>query len=250
MTEALPTGVRDKIWSAVAEILDGDDSGHGMDHIRRVHGMAISFADRVDESVDRVVVELSALLHDVDDYKLVGREQAERLTNASKVMDSIGVDSETQAAVREVIANMGYSNSLRGIRPITIEGEVVSDADMCDAIGASGIVRALEYAVSSKGSGVVFDRTVWPIINITAEQYNSSGSSHETDSFINHFFEKLLWLKGMMLTEPGRREAEVRDQQMVEFLRAFFREEKASDWEDLLERFIVERKSLAGGPSE
>ena len=56
--------------------------------------------------------------------------------------------------------------------------------------------------------------------------------------FINHFFEKLLKLKGLMLTEPGRIEAENRHQIMVDFLRAYFREKNAPDWSGFLEEYL------------
>lgn len=55
---------------------------------------------------------------------------------------------------------MGYSKCLKGIRPTTIEGMVVSDVDMCDSIGTSGIIRSIVYAVSPLGSGVIFDSNV------------------------------------------------------------------------------------------
>ena len=56
--------------------------------------------------------------------------------------------------------------------------------------------------------------------------------------FINHFFEKLLKLKGLMLTEPGRIEAENRHQIMVDFLRAYFREKNAPEWSEFLEEYL------------
>ncbi len=223
------------------EILGRDDSGHGFDHVSRVHDMAMRFTDELTESVDVGLVSLAAQLHDVDDYKLVGKEQSELQVNAVEIMTNAGIDDATQAAVKGIIANMGYSKALKGIRPLTIEGRLVSDADMCDAIGASGVIRALTYAMSSKGSGVIFNRNQWPKVDIIAEQYNASGTSHDNDSFINHFFEKLLKLKDMMMTEPGRREAIVRDEQMVDYLRSYFREEEAAEWSEFLERYIAER---------
>ena len=166
---------------------------------------------------------LAALLHDTDDYKLVGRENAHKLMNATEIMRQARVDDVAQTSVRGVIQRIGYSKALRGVRPDTLPGKIVSDADMCDAMGASGIIRALTYAASSKGSGIVFDPRVWPIDTITAEQYNGGGTTHATDSFINHFFEKLLRLEGMMMTGAGKIEAASRDELMVRFLRQYFK---------------------------
>lgn len=132
---------------------------------------------------------------------------------------------------------MGFSKSLRGVRPSSLEGMIVSGADMCDTAGARGIVRCLTYAVSDKGSGEIFNREIWPLEDMTAEVYNAGGSTYNTDSFINHFFEKVLKLRDMILTEPGRHEAERRHEVVVGFLDGFFREENASEWQELLARY-------------
>lgn len=223
MTEKISEERFKQVIDKVSDVLGADDSGHGIDHVMRVHDMSVRFASTVPEDVDDDVVRLAALLHDVDDYKLVGKKQSGLQNNAVEIMSSVGIDSKMQITVKNIIANMGYSKSLRGVRPAIVEGKIVSDADMCDAIGASGVIRALTYAMSDKGSGVIFNRQQWPAINITAEQYNVTGNTHDTDNFINHFFEKLLKLKGMMMTQPGRKEASVRDQQMIDFLRSYFR---------------------------
>ncbi|MGB4948465.1 MAG: HD domain-containing protein [Candidatus Competibacter denitrificans] len=235
----LMTGELDKVthsvvWQGVEECLGGDGSGHGVDHVERVYDLSMGFCDQY-PSVGREVVALAAMLHDVDDYKLVGREQAQHLRNATEIMKLADIAKDTQIAVRGIVANMGYSKALRGIRPTTLEGMIVSDADMCDAIGANGITRALMYAVSDKGSGIVFDRNTFPLIDLTADQYNSGGTTHNTDSFINHFFEKLLKVRGMMMTEPGQQEATTRDELMIDFLGLYFREQRAPEWSQLLE---------------
>lgn len=64
---------------------------------------------------------------------------------------------------------------------------------------------------------MVFDKDMWPLENMTASQYNANGTTHDTDSAINYFFEKLLKLKGTMITDMGKREAEERDVFMVIF---------------------------------
>jgi len=240
MTGELDGSIRHAVWQGVERCLGTDGSGHGVDHVERVYELSMRFCDHYPD-VGREVVALSAMLHDVDDYKLVGRDKAMRLQNATEIMESVGIDEQMQVAVRGIVATMGYSKVLRGIRPSTLEGAIVSDADMCDAIGANGITRALMYAVSDKGSGVVFDRNIFPLINLTADQYNGDGTTRRRDSFINHFFEKLLKVKGLMMTEPGQQEAVERDGLMVDFLDLYFREQDAPEWSRLLEDYIARR---------
>jgi len=107
---------------------------------------------------------------------------------------------------------------------------------MCDAIGVVGIERALVYACHHGGR--IFDPAVWPNVNLAAYEYNADGNTHDTDGFINHFFEKLLKLKGLMLTEPGRIEAKNRQQIMVDFLRHYFREKNVPEWSEFLEEYL------------
>ena len=242
MGERTYTKLFDEVRLGVAELLGDDDSGHGMDHIDRVDALGTRFS--VTEgltSVEAKIARLAGMLHDVDDYKLVGREKSLKLENATKIMTAAGIGDGLQVPVRGIIRTMGYNKALKGIRPNTLPGMVVSDADMCDAIGAVGVIRCLEYAVSSKGSGVVFDPTVWPLTDLTVEQYNSGGSTHSADSFINHFFEKLLKLKGMMQTQSGQQEATVRDEVMVLFLRQYLIEQNQPNWVEYLNTYVEQR---------
>lgn len=48
--------------------------------------------------------------------------------------------------VLDEIKTIGYNKRLNGITPITLEGRIVSDADMCDGIGATGIIRCYQYS--------------------------------------------------------------------------------------------------------
>ena len=224
------------VKTKVQQLLGGDTSGHADDHVERVALLAERFANECNESVDLQEVLLTAWLHDVDDYKLVGKTQAEKLTNAVNIMAQAEIADDLSQVVLENIAAIGYSKRLNGRQPQRLAGKLASDADMCDAIGAVGIERALTYACHHGGR--IFDPKVWPNVNLAAHEYNADGNTHDTDGFINHFFEKLLKLKGLMLTEPGRIEAENRHQIMVDFLRAYFREKNASDWSDFLEEYL------------
>lgn len=226
----------DKVEMLVRELLSGDKSGHADDHVERVAQLAERFVSECGEPVDVQEVLLTAWLHDVDDYKLVGREQAEKLENAKRIMAQAGVVGDLEKAVLESVAVTGYSKRLSGKRPQRLAGQLVSDADMCDAIGAVGIERALVYACHHGGR--IFDPKIWPNVDLAAHEYNADGNTHDTDGFINHFFEKLLKLKGLMLTKPGQKEAEDRHQIMVNFLRHYFREKNAPEWSEFLEKYL------------
>ena len=175
-----------KVKLLVRELLGGDTSGHADDHVERVALLAERFASECSEPVDLQEVLLTAWLHDVDDYKLVGKAQAEKLTNAVNIMAQAGVVNSLSQAVLENIAAIGYSKRLNGKQPQRLAGQLVSDADMCDAIGAVGIERALVYACYHGGR--IFDPAVWPNVDLAANEYNADGNTHDTDGFINHFF--------------------------------------------------------------
>ena len=68
-------------------------------------------------------------------------ENAEKLTNAKIIMDDCNVDKAIQEQVCDAINNIGYSKRLKGHSPTTLEGKIVSDVDMCDALGAKTIYK-------------------------------------------------------------------------------------------------------------
>ncbi len=152
-------------------------------------------------------------------------------------MTECGIAPEIREQVLDIISCMGYSKSLKSIRPSSPEGWVVSDADMLDAMGASGIIRCLQYAFArcNRYGTPVFDPAVWPQMDPEAEEYQRP--DRKNDNFINHFFEKLLKLKNMMMTEAACREAESRHKLMTDFLYQFFREENLPDWAEYLHNF-------------
>ena len=219
----------DKIKAQVYLLLENDTSGHGIEHINRVLELSLKFAEK--EKANKDIVSLIALLHDVDDYKLFGEEDAINLTNAKKIMNNANISDGIQHCVLSELKCIGYSKLLKGFRPTTIEGQVVSDADMCDALGANGILRV--YTYSMKNGKPFFDRNIFPIENITADKYTKRCA----DSSVCHIFEKILKLKDLMLTDSGKEEAKGRHQIVVDFLNHLFAEENAKDWVDYLNNY-------------
>ena len=215
----------------VNELLAADQSGHGIEHIERVARLANSFAEQ--ENADRELVALIALLHDADDYKMFGQECAENMTNTKRILAECGASDEQKEKVISAIKTIGYSKRLAGISPETLEGKIVSDADMCDAIGATGILRAHQFAISR--GRVFFDKHIFPVEDVSAAEYKykTEGTS------VTHMFEKLLKIKNLMLTSPGRQEAIARHQIMVDFLYHLFEEENAPEWKEYLDKFLA-----------
>ncbi len=131
---------------------------------------------------------------------------------------------------------MGYNRYLEGIRPSSIEGIIVSDADMCDAIGSIGIIRAIIFGEGM--NRVFFDKNIHPKTTNISYDYKQIKSEHG----VQHFFDKLLLIPSIMLTEPGRIEAKKREKIMIDFLKRLFEEENSNIWLDYLESY----KSVVG----
>ncbi len=220
----------DKVREEVCKLLDKDNSGHGMEHVDRVLKMSLRFAET--EGANKEIVALIALLHDVDDYKLFGVECANNLVNAKNILEKCSIENSIKEKVLDAIKTIGYSKRLKGIKPTTIEGMIVSDADMCDGIGTVGILRSYQYNLAH--GNLFFDKNVYPILDLSASEYVSKNDG----TVVTHMFEKMLKLKDLMLTNSGKKDAIERHEIMVEFLYHFFREEDVSEWSQYLDDYL------------
>ncbi len=224
--------VLESIYNEVKNILKNDSSGHGMNHIDRVIRISKELSKGLD--IDNDLVYLIALLHDVDDYKLVGLNDSKDLKNTRSILNKYIKDESFINKIIDSINTIGYSKRLDGIVPNILEAQIVSDADMLDAIGALGMIRSLEYNISK--NRVIFDKEIFPNLNMTKDAYQKS----TTSTMINHWFEKLLKLKDMMLTNNGKEMAIKRHNIIVEFLYNFFEEENLTDWKIYLDKYLKE----------
>ena len=220
----------DKIKIQVEKLLSNDNSGHGIDHINRVLNLSIKFAREENANIE--LVSLIALLHDVDDYKLFGNDNAKNLPNAKLFMENANVSNEIQDKIISELKSFGYSNRVKGLSPSTLEGKIVSDADMCDCIGANGIIRIFTYTL--KYNKPFFDKSIFPIDNINVKEYTTKCSP----SAVNHVFEKALKLKKLMLTDVGQKEIEKRHQITVDILYQLFEEENTPEWKEYLDIYL------------
>lgn len=221
------------IKRAVAELLGDGFGGHDAKHVFRVYNTAMAFCDEITEA-NRDLVAAAALLHDCDDYKLFGEESARLLTNTRRILKGSGSSDDFIAKCIAIVKTIGYSKRLSGVVPDCIEGKIVSDADMADASGIIGIIRCIEYrAYRSEHGEPFFDPDYLPI-EMDAEKYKQI----KCCPVVNHFFDKLLHLRDMALTEPGRRFIEKRHNTLVNFLKTYFDEVDAPKiWKDLLAQY-------------
>ena len=196
----------------VRELFSEEFSGHDYWHTMRVLKMAERLA--AEEQADSFVVQLAALLHDVDDIKLSPKTH-EKKKNAVWFMHQVSLEDEMINRVCVIIDEISFAG--QSILPSTIEGKCVQDADRLDALGAIGIARA--FAFGGNHHRLIYDPEIRPNFNMSKEEYRKSNSTT-----VNHFYEKLFQLKERMNTNSGKRLAAEREAFMKDFLKEFMRE--------------------------
>lgn len=197
----------------VEDFFKGDSSGHDYYHTLRVCNLAKTISAK--EGGNQEIIVLAALLHDVDDYKIIG-ENGIPFYNAKTFLKNNNVDEDKIVEICNVISTISFKGT-DTVAPTSIEGKVVQDADRLDAIGAIGIGRTFAYG--GKVGRPMHNPDIKYNENMTAEQYYKNvGTS------INHFYEKLLKLKELMNTETAKKMAESRHIYMENFLNEFYKE--------------------------
>lgn len=217
--------------------MSSNDSSHDWNHIERVRRLAHYIAK--EEGLDgenQLIVELSALLHDIKDWKYSGSE-TEGVLATRKFLTAQGISNHIIDEVCYVIGHVGFSKEIGGNSHINIESNLdrkgdmgvsprpilaaVQDADRLDALGAIGIARCLTYGGAKHR--ILYDPNIPPRDHLNEKEYKYGQSTT-----INHFNEKLFKLKDMMKTHTGRKIAEKRHQLMVDFISQF-----ENEWDGL-----------------
>lgn len=181
-------------------IFKDDYSGHDYFHTLRVYKMATRIAEQ--ENANIMVVQLAALLHDVDDIKLSPETHINK-DRARAFLKKNDVSEEMIKMVCRIINEVSFKG-MDSVVPETIEGKCVQDADRLDAIGAIGIARAFTYGGSH--NRVIYDPEIKPVIHMNADEYY-----HHVSTTINHFYEKLFQLGELMDTITAKKIAEQRE---------------------------------------
>lgn len=210
-----PADVSSVVRDHVRSVMFGEATGHDWWHVFRVAGLAAKINET--EGGDPLRVELTALLHDLFDEKFYDGDPGEAL---SVCIDQLGIRAaypdEVWNGIISDILHLGFKGGFDHT-PLSLEGQIVQDADRLDAMGAIGIARAFAYG-GAKGRELYNPDEGIVIVTTTAEY--RTGSRHT----VNHFYEKLLLLRDRMNTSTARTLAEQRHQFMEEYLAEFFAE--------------------------
>lgn len=204
----------EKTKEFVKNKLYGEGSGHDWFHIERVYNLSRFLAN--EEKADNFIVEMTALLHDIDDWKFSNGTKT-NTTITEEFLNSVNVDKESINKIITIIKTMSFKGGVVNSTQNTIEGMIVQDADRLDAIGAIGIARTFAYGGSKNRP--IYDPNIAPI-NFTSLEEVKNAENHT----INHFYEKLLKLKDLMNTDSAKIIAEKRHKFMEDFLKEFYSE--------------------------
>ena len=204
--------ILEKTRDFVKEKMYKEGSGHDWFHVERVCNMSKYLAQK--ESADMFIVEMTALLHDIDDWKF---SDVYNTTVTEEFLKSVEVSEEDSNRILNIIKTMSYKGGVVDSTQNTTEGMVVQDADRLDALGAIGIARAFAYGGSKNRS--MYDPSIKPI------DFKSLDEVKNKDNHtINHFYEKLFKLKDLMNTNTAKEIAKKRHKYMESFIEEFYSE--------------------------
>ena len=195
-----------------------DHSGHDFEHIRRVYANMQMLLE-AEPKADAFVCKMGALLHDIDDHKMGTDGKV-----AERFLYNLGLSEPVILSILETIDAISFSKSGANPHFKTLEMKLLSDADKLDAMGAVGLCRAVSFSVSRHQ----------PLFNEDEMPCAENKEKH----MINHFFAKLLLLKGAMQTNVGQKEAKKRHKFMIEFLQQFFAEQNLATWQNFLDDYL------------
>ena len=203
----------EKVERKVIKLLDGRDSAHDFQHIKRVYKNAEVIGRR--EGADMKILLPAALLHDLVVYPKASAKTSKSADDsadmAEKLLRSFRYPQDKIDKICYCIRTHSYSKRLV---PATLEGKILQDADRLDALGAIGIARTFSVGGSEKR----------PFYNPDDPFWKSSRELNDREWTLDHFQTKLLKLKDSMHTKTARKMGQERARFMELFIKELQRE--------------------------
>jgi len=207
------TEIVEKTKEFVKSELTSEATGHDYWHSLRVMQTALFIASSEKLKCDILIVQLSSLLHDIEDWKFDNCRKG----NIVLWLNTLNLQQSKIKQVKQIIENISFKGIGVENKITSNEGKIVQDADRLDALGAIGIARAFAYG--GYKNRAIYNPDEKPILHKSYQEYKSSQSCT-----INHFYEKLLFLKEIMNTNTGKILAEKKHKIMTKYLEDFFDE--------------------------
>jgi uncharacterized protein len=189
--------VINKTVDFVKNKLTGESSGHGWEHAKAVWNNA-KIIGKEEPTANMMVVELAALLHDINEWKLSDLDDENSAKMAKDWLENIGVDEISIHQITNIIMKISYYGPNFIEEEMLIEGQVVRDADRLEAMGAVAWERTRQFGVAK---GIPDINEFLPNLNLTDDEYKNY--MRKENSAINHVFEKFLLLKNRLTTKKG-----------------------------------------------
>lgn len=192
---------KSKIIDFMRKELSGFNSGaHTFDHTMRVYTLSMQISEGLPVSIR--VLQAAALLHDVGRPRESETGISHSILSGEMSKSLLHELAYSESEIEQILDAIRTHRFSEGLEPNSIEGKILSDADKLDSMGAIGVYRAIAHG-ERRGRGMI--------------------------GFLEHADEKLLKLKDLMYTEPGKLLAEKRHevlQKFVDALRGELREEE------------------------
>jgi uncharacterized protein len=204
----------DKLIPLVKPFYPGNDPSHDWPHIGRVVANARILAQ--DENLDMNCVLAAVYCHDLVNLPKNHLERKEASTLASHkaapLLKEAGFLQEDIQKIQTAIIEHSFS---KGLKPSTLEGAIVQDADRLDALGAIGILRCA--SVNTQMQSSFYD------------PFDPLAQVRELDDkkfMLDHYFVKLFKLPELMNTQKAKIIAIERVNDMKLFLEILMKEIK------------------------
>lgn len=195
------------------KMLEGRDPGHDFEHIMRVYKNAELIGRK--EGADMQILLSAALLHDLVVYPKGSSKRSkssdDSADQAEKILKKSGWPKDRIDRVSYCVRTHSYS---KGIRPATLEGRILQDADRLDAIGAIGVARTFSVGGSENRK----------FYNPDDPFCRSGREPQDRQWTLDHFSAKLLKLHRTMHTRTAKEMAKKRTRFMKEFLKQMAKE--------------------------
>jgi uncharacterized protein len=214
---SLTSELETQVAAAVLRVMSADDTAHSIEHADEVWRLS-KWLLAGTQARPRICLA-AAYCHDLRSRGEAGFTNAvdSSVKHGSSLLSSLGYNDEEIALIGTVITEASWENFVKGLRPSSLEAQILRDADWLDATGAHGVARVFAFA----------GRYCLPLTFVDQDADHPVAlptPAHAPDPPFHHFYSKLLWLRENFITEKARAEGERRHAFLVSFLKEYRRE--------------------------